>query len=661
MFHIYMSIRQLLRTPVKTLLFVLLLAAVTIMLVFGSVLYLQAQAHIEAVEEQYTTLGMVTQRPSYTRKVSWEYGCGAQGSAIYDVYDEIIPIDVLDFEGANYVLPPEERLFYMGQAGVATVALEGTVVKRDGIVFVAQDPGLDDPVLVELEALEDSSGGAPVSMRILQQLYGYKIPGGLITLCQHYSSEPMPIEAGEKYMAVVQREICHEHNGYEYVPMPSIYSSQYNPDGTPMEGDAAGFHLFYQDGDGSFVTSHTPGGSPVDFGRMGTMIRHEDESYSFGPWLELVNNLRNKDTYYPAIATNNMNLLPSWQAKRLKIKDGRAITQEEFDEGAHVCLVPESWNREHDGRTFNQFVPGPTSELRFPIKMALKSYPASKFDTLGNDTYFDPFSFFDSDGSTYVTYAGGAYQIVGTFTMDLEGLDTGDIDLAENCMIIPAKSLGDKQQENIAYYGPMTGTYVSFQIPNGTISEFNQKLHEAVPEADLLEITYSDNGYEQVMPPLERARTAALLLCAVGAAAAVAVIVLLLYFFITRERRRTAIERGLGMTKHQCRVSLMAGILVLALAGTILGSKLGTMMVSAVDLDSDEGQESSYSVYRTKYSDWTNKWNQVIEVQDVKPVPLDEPAVGIPLVLLILITVLSLVLVRFNLRVEPIVILGGKE
>ena len=291
--------------------------------------------------------------------------------------------------------------------------------------------------------------------------------------------------------------------------MPSNYSSQYDPDGTPAEGEAPGFHLFYQDGDGSFVTSHTPGGSPVDFQRMGTMIQHEDESYSFGPWLELVNNLRNKDTYYPAIATNNMDLLPSWQAKRLKIRDGRAITQEEFDEGVHVCLIPESWNRKHDGRDFNQFVPGPSSELQFSIKMALKNYPASKFDTLGNDIYFDPFSFFSSEGKTYITYAGGAYQIVGTFTMDLEGLDTGDIDLAANCMIIPAKSLGDTQQKNIAYYGPMTGTYVSFQIPNGSISEFDRKLHEAVPEADLLEITYSDNGYEQVMPPLERARTAA--------------------------------------------------------------------------------------------------------------------------------------------------------
>ena len=90
MFHVNMSIRQLLRTPVKTLLFVLLLAAVTIMLVFGSVLYLQTQAHIEAVEDQFTTIGMVTQRPSSTQTITREFGCGVTETAIYDVYDELI-------------------------------------------------------------------------------------------------------------------------------------------------------------------------------------------------------------------------------------------------------------------------------------------------------------------------------------------------------------------------------------------------------------------------------------------------------------------------------------------------------------------------------------------------------------------------------------------
>lgn len=458
-------------------------------------------------------------------------------------------------------------------------------------------------------------------------------------------------------MAVIRREQCPEHEVCEYFPMPALYSSQYNPDGTPMEGDAPGFHLFYQNEDGSFVTSHTPGGSSLEFERTELMIQREgDDNFSMSAWTAWIIALMNWDAYYPAIATGSLDLMPSYQSKRMKIKDGRAITQEEFDEGAHVCMIPESWNT-----TNNQFCPGDSNYVEFPISVALKNYPASKFDALGDESFFEHYSFFDSDGKTYVTFAGGAYQIVGTFTMDLEGLDTGDIDLAENCMITPAKSLGDRQQENIAYFGPMIGTYVSFQIPNGTIAEFDQKLHEMVPEADMLDIAYSDNGYEQVMPGLERARTAALLLCGVGAASAVAVIVLLLYFFITRERRRTAIERGLGMTKRQCCVSLIAGVLILALVGTVLGSVAGVAMMNTVDLDNGVDQESSYSVFHTKFSDWTNKWNQVIEVQDVQPVPLAEVAMGIPLALVLLIAVLSMVMVGFNLRVEPIMILGGKD
>ena len=151
------------------------------------------------------------------------------------------------------------------------------------------------------------------------------------------------------------------------------------------------------------------------------------------------------------------------------------------------------------------------------------------------------------------------------------------------------------------------------------------------------------------------------LLCGVGAVSAIAVIVLLLYFFIIRERRRTAIERGLGMTKRQCRVSLMAGILILALMGCFLGTTVGVVMVSAVDLDGGVGQEASYSVFLTKFSDWTNKWNQVTAVQDAASIPLAAVALGVPLALIVFLTVLSLVMVGFNLRVEPIVILGGKD
>ena len=66
----------------------------------------------------------------------------------------------------------------------------------------------------------------------------------------------------------------------------------------------------------------------------------------------------------------------------------------------------------------------------------------------------------------------------------------------------------------------------------------------------------------------------------------------------------------------------MAGVLSLARLSTVLDSFVRVTMIKVVDLDSAAGQESRYSVFHTKFSDWTNKWNQVIGVQNVRPVPL---------------------------------------
>lgn len=109
-----LSIKQLLRTPLKVLLFILLLAAATILLVFGSVLLVQTNAHIKHVEDTFTTIGMVSQLPSSTQTVILEDSCGNIKTANYDIYDEFLTLDVLDFEGAGYIVPPENRVCYIG-------------------------------------------------------------------------------------------------------------------------------------------------------------------------------------------------------------------------------------------------------------------------------------------------------------------------------------------------------------------------------------------------------------------------------------------------------------------------------------------------------------------------------------------------------------------
>lgn len=61
------SLKQLLRTPVKAVLFFLLMAAATALLVLGANLWAQTQAQMDAVEKQFTTLGTVEQKPNRTQ------------------------------------------------------------------------------------------------------------------------------------------------------------------------------------------------------------------------------------------------------------------------------------------------------------------------------------------------------------------------------------------------------------------------------------------------------------------------------------------------------------------------------------------------------------------------------------------------------------------
>ena len=69
--------------------------------------------------------------------------------------------------------------------------------------------------------------------------------------------------------------------------------------------------------------------------------------------------------------------------------------------------------------------------------------------------------------------------------------------------------------------------------------------------SDFLEIQFDDNGYEQVRRELEAAGNTAALLAVTGLLCAAGILLLLVYFFIVKQKRRTAIERALGMTRNQ--------------------------------------------------------------------------------------------------------------
>ena len=168
-----------------------------------------------------------------------------------------------------------------------------------------------------------------------------------------------------------------------------------------------------------------------------------------------------------------------------------------------------------------------------------------------------------------------------------------------------------------------------------------------------MEITFDDNGYSQIIGGLLNMRYVAIILFAAGLLSALAILVLLLYFFIVKQKKRTAIERSLGMSKNQCRVSLVSGVVVLSAVAVILGTVCSSVLFDKVQtLDLTGQNEHTFS---TEYSLWARDENAV-ETEDAENTGALE--VVIPAAMTVLTTGLSVILVNRSLKYELIEMLN---
>ena len=191
------SLKQLLRTPVKTAIFFLLILAVSVLLTFSSVLYMESTQHITAMEGQFTTLGTIEQPllSSVTTNV-WASCYGRMGFT-EDRYAEGISLDELDFPEAEYVTNPETRPYFLAE--------QSELVHSEsfsGRYTVAEFTVLDVPaeygaVRVRVEAVHCTPETADEKLRV----------GDEITVCLCTCPEEMRDvpQVGTRYIASLFR------------------------------------------------------------------------------------------------------------------------------------------------------------------------------------------------------------------------------------------------------------------------------------------------------------------------------------------------------------------------------------------------------------------------------------------------------------------------
>lgn len=516
------SLLKLRRTPVRTMLFFLLVAFAAALLSTGGGLWQMCRENMARFEGMFQTIATVEQKPErYVRKEVWTADRGEYEVVNRAEYGDMIPLSVLSFEGADYISGPERRGWYAAWLPDYEMMDAGS--------------GVTSHMVVEASPVEDAVPAGPIKMEIkniLYTYYPYNAPN--FYYCDHFNPSPDMLYADKTYLMWIYDGLPHGWpevwDPPEYLSMEAIVSAQTGPEGAVLPNDLSG----------SSIAEVTPGFYETEEGQR---------------WLALVRELEMGIWHSaPVTVTDNLDLIPIFYDGSVSIIEGREFTEEDYSQGRRVCLISRKFAKRNDLKAGDV--------LHLPLRYGDYREPSSQANWSSRLT---------AEGKNFPVFEEADWEICGIYDMLPGGFaKSSDYRLDDNEIIIPRASIKNDDSENIADWGPMKGWNTSFEIPNGTIEHWKKLWEQQGIEG--LEITFYDKGYSVLEDGINRMKKMAFILLAAGGVSVLSVMLFFCHMFITKQGVATAVERSLGMTKRQCAGLLMSGILLLALCGCILGS-----------------------------------------------------------------------------------------
>lgn len=566
------SLKQMIRTPLRTALFFLLLFLAAAIVTLGADLLFTGSRNLREIEDSFTTIGTVQQRRTALKEMTrWNAGLQEEEAFQTAEYGEILPVDVLNFDGADYIVEPEKRPYYYANLSDLWI---GTLE--------------DHYLIAEVSPAEDCVPDHPVKLILYDVLYEseYSFLGEEeIYFCDHYNENPEMLYADRHYLMFL-KSISLEHEGLEqketglsglgmeqqleYVPV-SVEGYQYTKEGekiTSEDGVPAGYEEITDD-------FYGPDG-------------HEEL------WQELISAIKRYSHVVPVGGTNSTNLLMAFYTGETYICQGRDITQEEYEKGERVCLISRDMVSDGDENGRNAWKVG--GEITLPLYCAnYESAPGYDFQDLGLSYPV----WLNADGKAFPVFSEQTYRIVGVYDT-LPGASLGAGYSMGFCeIVIPMKSVRESDANNIGAYGPMTAYNTSFQIENGTMDAFLEAWEKQ--GIDSLDITFYDGGYSQMRDGLEQMRRMGILLFLTGILTALLILLFFSRLLVGKQKMRMAVERAMGVSPAKCKRSMMAGILAIALCGSFAGSGMGTgVAFESVKHLGGEEFDTSYSSSRLR-------------------------------------------------------------
>ncbi len=609
------SLKQIFRTPVKTGLFCLIFLFGTMLFTAGLNLWIEISEKIKAADETFVTIGTVEQKEQSTVMERW-WDASLQ-DYIYqetETYGDFLTTDLLESLDIDFITAPRQRPYFGAYSEGLRTGGELTDESFTGIFLAeirvledavsefaakADAPGTDMPGTDarKADASETDVSGTdvrkadapetdvrktdapesdvpesdvpesnvpesnvpgvcvpdhPIPVEVTRVLWGSEsFSGKKIYFCDHRTEQPEPMEAGKTYLTFlsmnpVNADKHEDFEGTEYMPL-RLYENQ--------------ARLWYE------VTE--------DFYGTEEGIRWE----KIAGMLKLC-----YESMLPVTSVSDLQLLRPFHDGDAVIEEGREIDPSEYESGAKVCLVPQKFAKQNDLRVGDHF------PLQFYF--ADYQYPLCQVG-LGNGGL--DMEALDADGNVLEPFQESEYEIIGIYSYPV-ALTSDPHAFVNNQIFVPENSITEDFQDHVVGRGPMQAYNTSFRIKNGSAARFLEEFSR-LPESSLLEIEFDDGGYEAFASKMKNTRIVAAVLFFAGFALLLATIAFLMYFMIWKQRRRTAVERALGMTNRQCAVSLLSGIVLLTAVCGTAGAAIGMQMDRAVQKAAVSGEEEFSTAY----------------------------------------------------------------
>lgn len=641
MMTFYYSMKQMLRTPLRSILFFVLVGVSALLLAVGGSLWYQSSGMEREFEKIYTTIATVEQKQEEVRTIPvWDETLQDYYYINHGVYGERISDKVLDFDGAPYLTEAKLRPHL------------GAYVEQ-----MYQGIGRTTVITVEAEVSETRTATESIPLRITKVLEGAREEGEIIWFCDEHSEEPVTLEAGKTYiMQLREQGVVHGELAAQNVLDPfeleygftnGIVSSQFTPEGEQKPDP----YLESEESKGVRYDEVTDGFYETERGKQWLNIAHTQE-------------YENRTIPVTPVGATKL-LLPFYRGEAV-IEEGRDISGEEYETGADVCLIPRQL------AVLLQKEVG--DRVTLPLYYADYSY-------IGGNGMSAP-TILNTKGEIYPVFDEREYEIVGIYTVS-QSAEKDDSELGMYEVIIPWNTVPEEAwSENITGTGAgyMKSYNTSFQIPNGSIAEYMEGWKKQ--GIDGLEIKFYDNGYTELKEDLESRKMTSKIFLTGGLAMAFLILLFFANLFISGQQERIAVERLLGRMKRQCAVSVLSGMLVLAAAGIFCGSATGyvtagmvgqqtetelkfdtTYSNAAVQAVQEEEEKEAREETEEETEEETGKAKETVEsrktVGEKKP-PVSL-AVGSGIVLFILTVLISAGYMKATLKKEVLQMLGESE